>query len=154
MSKELDVLVTSANLEHRRSLVRILEELPLNVISASTLQQAEEVLSRQPIELVFCDQRLPDGSYCDLLEHAGSWRHAPQVVVTAEGEDSVSERPRAESGVLGTVRYPFQPTDVELLIIRAERKENQQSSVSEERAALSEQKAAASEQRAALRMTA
>lgn len=43
MSKEWDVLVASGNFEHRRSLVRILEGLPLNVISVSTFHQAEEV---------------------------------------------------------------------------------------------------------------
>ena len=72
MSKEGDVLVASGNFEHRRSLVRILEELQLNVISVSTFHQAEEVLSRQRITLLFSDQRLPDGSYRDLLNHAHS----------------------------------------------------------------------------------
>jgi DNA-binding NtrC family response regulator len=69
MSKEWNVLVASANLEHRRELVRILAELPLNVISVSTFQQAEEVLSRQHIALMFSDQRLPDGSFRELLSH-------------------------------------------------------------------------------------
>ncbi len=52
MFKAWDVLVASADLEHRRSLIRILEELPLSVVSVSTLQQAEEVLSRQSFALV------------------------------------------------------------------------------------------------------
>ena len=72
MSKEWDILVASANLEHRRSLIRILEELPVNVISVSTFQQAEEVLSRQHIALVFSDHRLPDGSFRGLLNHVHS----------------------------------------------------------------------------------
>ncbi|HEX4546714.1 MAG TPA: response regulator [Candidatus Acidoferrum sp.] len=120
------VLVTSSNLEHRRSLMRILEELPLNVISVSTLEQAEEVLSRQPIRLVFCDRRLPDGSYRDLLEHAGSWRHASRVVVTSETSDTVDQLEAAEWGASGIVRYPFHATDVELLILRAAREVNQE----------------------------
>lgn len=36
MAKEWDVLVASANREHRRSFIRVLEELPLNVIPVST----------------------------------------------------------------------------------------------------------------------
>jgi DNA-binding NtrC family response regulator len=39
------------------------------VISVSTFQQAEEVLSRQHIALMFSDQRLPDGSFRELLSH-------------------------------------------------------------------------------------
>src|SRR5437899_2116034 len=82
MSKEWDILVASANLEHRRSLIRILEELPVNVISVSTFQQAEEVLSRQHIALVFSDHRLPDGSFRVILNHVHSAGLTPPIVLT------------------------------------------------------------------------
>jgi DNA-binding NtrC family response regulator len=123
MPREWDVLVASANLEHRRSLVRILEELLLNVISVSTFEQAEEVLSRQHIALMFSDQQLPDGSFRELLNHAHSAGQPPHVVLTTEASDSVDPKEVAEYGVLGTVRYPFHATDVELQIIRASREE-------------------------------
>lgn len=119
MSKEWDVLVASANFEHRRSLIRILEELPLNVISVSTFQQAEEVLSRQHIALMFSDQRLPDGTYRELLNHTQSCGQAPRVVLTTEEYDVVDPQEVAKCGVLGAVKYPFQATDVELQVIRA-----------------------------------
>lgn len=119
MSKECDVLVASANLEHRRSLIRILEELPVNVISVATFQQVQEVLSRQHIALVFSDHRLPDGSLRELLSHVHSAGQTPLVVLTTEASDSVDPKEMAECGVLGTVRYPFFATDVELQIIRA-----------------------------------
>jgi DNA-binding NtrC family response regulator len=119
MSKEWDVLVASANFEHRRSLIRILEELPLNVISVSTFQQAEEVLSRQHIALMFSDQRLPDGTYKELLNHTQSYGQAPRVVLTTEGYDAIDPQEVAKCGVLGTVKYPFQATDIELQVIRA-----------------------------------
>src|SRR4029077_8596669 len=125
MSKEWDVLVASANLEHRRKLVRILAELPLNVISVSTFREAEEVLSRRHIALMFSDQRLPGGSFRELLSHthpAGQ----PQVVLTTEASDSVDPREMAECGVLGTVKYPFHATDVELQIIRAAHEESEE----------------------------
>ena len=123
MSKEWDILVASANLEHRRSLIRILEELPVNVISVSTFQQAEEVLSRQHIALVFSDHRLPDGSFRGLLNHVHSAGRTPPVVLTTGASDSVDPKEMAECGVLGTVRYPFHATDVELQIIRATHEE-------------------------------
>jgi DNA-binding NtrC family response regulator len=126
MSKERDVLVASGNLEHRRSLIRILEELPLNVISVSTFQQAEEVLSRQPISLLFSDQRLPDGSYKQLLSYTQSAGQTPRVVLTTEENDPVDPREVAECGVLGTVKYPFHATDVELQIIRAAHEEQEE----------------------------
>jgi len=126
MSKEWDVLVASGNFEHRRSLIKILEELPLNVISVSTFQQAEEVLSRQHISLLFSDQRLADGSYKQLLNHPQPAGQTPRVVLTTEESDPVDPKEVAECGVLGTLRYPFQATDVELQIIRAAHEEQEE----------------------------
>lgn len=126
MSKEWDVLVASGNFEHRRSLIRILEEMPLNVISVSTFQQAEEVLSRQHISLLFSDQRLPDGCYKQLLSCTQSAGQTPRVVLTTEESDPVDPREVAECGVLGTLRYPFHATDVELQIIRAAHEEQEE----------------------------
>ena len=123
MSKEWDVLVASGNFEHRRSLIKILEELPLNVISVSTFQQAEEVLSRQHISVVFSDQRLPDGSYKELLSHTRSAGQAPRVVLTTEESDPVDLQAVDYRHVLGTLKYPFHATDVELQIIRAAHEE-------------------------------
>jgi DNA-binding NtrC family response regulator len=125
MSKEWDVLVASGNFEHRRSLVRILEELPLNVISVSTFQQAEEVLSRQHISLLFADQRLRDGSYKELLSHTQSAGQAPRVVLTTGASDPVDPQEVAKCGVLGTLKFPFHATDVELQIIRAVHEEQE-----------------------------
>ena len=123
MSKEWDVLVASGNFEHRRALIRILEELLLNVISASTFQQAEEVLLRQHISLLFADQRLPDGSYKELLSHTHSAGQTPRVVLTTAASDPVDPQELAERGVLGTLKFPFHATDVELQIIHAAHEE-------------------------------
>lgn len=126
MSKEWDVLVASGNFEHRRSLIRILEELPLNVISVSTFQQAEEVLSRQHISLLFSDQRLPDGSYKELLDRTDSSGQALRVVLTTEETDPVDLQEVDYKQVLGTLKYPFHATDVELQIIRAAHEEQEE----------------------------
>lgn len=134
MSKEWDVLVASGNFEHRRSLIRILEELPLNVISVSTFQQAEEVLARQHISLLFSDQRLADGSYKQLLNHTDSLGQALRVVLTTEASDPVDLQELDYRHVLGTVKYPFQATDVELQIIRAAHEEQEEESTADAQA--------------------
>lgn len=128
MSKEWDVLVASGNFEHRRCLIKILEELPLNVISVSTFHQAQEVLSRQHISLLFSDQRLPDGSYRELLSHTQSAGQAPRVVLTTEDSDPVNLQEVDYRHVLGTLKYPFHATDVELQIIRAAHEEQEEAS--------------------------
>ncbi|MBA0088201.1 MAG: hypothetical protein HRJ53_24715 [Acidobacteria bacterium Pan2503] len=72
---------------------------------------------------MFSDQRLPDGSFRDLPHHAHSAGRAPHVVLTTEVSDLADLKELAECGVLGTVRYPFHATDVELQIIRATHEE-------------------------------
>ena len=126
MSKECDVLVASGNFEHRRSLIKILEELGLNVISVSTLQQAEEVLSRQRISLLFLDQRLPDGSYKELLGHTDFSGQSLRVVLTTEESYPVDLQKVDCKRVVATLKYPFHATDVELQIIRAAHEEQEE----------------------------
>lgn len=121
MREQWDVLVASSSMENRRSLLRMLEPLSLNVISCSALNQAQEVLSRQEVLLVFCDEFLGDGSYRDLLLAEKVRRGNLRVVVTVStGEwDEYLEAMRL--GAFDAVRCPLHPTDIELLVLRAAR---------------------------------
>jgi len=117
------VLVLSPHFEVRQRLHRTLEALPADVIACSTLAQAVEVLSRQSVDLVFCDEHLTEGSYGDLIDSNYSGRKFPRVVVvTGTGEwelyfDAVGD------GAFDVVRSPWHATDVEMIVIRAMREE-------------------------------
>lgn len=63
MQKELDVLIVSCRTENRKTMLRA---------CASTIQQAREVLLSHPLALIFCEERLSDGSYRDLLSETHS----------------------------------------------------------------------------------
>jgi DNA-binding NtrC family response regulator len=69
-------------MEVRRSLLRTLEALSADVVVCVTRAQAEEVLSTQTVEIVFCDEHLPDGSYFDLIHPSHCDHRIPRVVVT------------------------------------------------------------------------
>ena len=103
----------------------MLDNLSTNVISCSTLRQAEEVLSQQTIDLVFCDQRLPDGTYRDLLSVRRLGHKMPRVVVTTRvgGWEDYTEATRL--GAFDVIPSPLHPTNVELTVIRAMRNEEQ-----------------------------
>src|SRR5438477_7421284 len=75
-------LLVSTDMDVRRPLLRTLEALSADVIVCSSRAQAEEVLSRQAVEIVFCDEHLPDGSYSDLIHSSGPDHGIPRVVVT------------------------------------------------------------------------
>jgi len=103
--------------------MRTLEGLSSDVIVCSTETQAEEVLSRQTVEVVFCDEHLPDGSYDELI-HANHWDHRiPKVVGTTRTGDLCIEA--VTKGAFDVIRFPWHAADVEMGVIRALREEGQ-----------------------------
>jgi DNA-binding NtrC family response regulator len=119
LQRTVHALVMSPRLEVRKPLVHVLESLSADVMTCSTLDQANEVLSHQSFEVVFCDEHLPDGSFSDLI-HANHYEQKiPRVIVaTRVGEwDFYFEAMR--KGAFDVVRSPWHATDVEMTVIRA-----------------------------------
>jgi|SRR4030095_6809466 DNA-binding NtrC family response regulator len=121
MEKQWDVLMVSARPKNKRALLQILQGLPINVFTASTVQQAYEVLSSHSIRLIFSEENFPDGSYRDLLAavHSGQTK-TPLVLLLSTGEwDECLEA--MGLGATEVLRCPLQATDVELTLIRVAR---------------------------------
>jgi DNA-binding NtrC family response regulator len=118
------VLVVSSRLEVRQPFLRKIETLA-EVTVCSNRTQAEEVLARQSFDLVFCDEYLPEGSYCELI-HANHWEgRIPRVVVlTANGDWSLYFEALAK-GAYDVIRWSACITDVEMTIIRSLREQEQ-----------------------------
>ena len=96
MQEPLDALIVSDRTEHVKTMVRILDGLPIKAYAACTLKQAEQVLSRQPISVIFCDERLPGGSYRRLLSARASAKRRSEscfVVTLQTGEWEEPEPP-------------------------------------------------------------
>jgi DNA-binding NtrC family response regulator len=121
MLKRWDVLVVCSEMSNRNALIRILESIPVGVVSCSTLRQAIEVLSSQTIELVFCDETLADGSFGNLLEANQIWVSRPHIAVIVHSGKSGEYMEAWKSLGLEVISSPLYPTDVELAVIRAMR---------------------------------
>jgi DNA-binding NtrC family response regulator len=121
MEGRTDVLVASSYLEERQALVGILEDLGVNTYASATLAEAEEVLSRQWVALVFCDDHLKDGSYRDLLQTPRTWEKAPHIVVTTRAGECKDYLEALALGAFDMIQYPYRSTDVELNVLRAMR---------------------------------
>jgi two-component system response regulator PilR (NtrC family) len=121
MDNGLPVLVVSCRPENRRMLLRVFDGLPIDGYSAPTIQQAKEALRLRPFALVFCEERLSDGSYIDLLRHVrSSFEDIRFVVMLCTGEwEEYLEALRL--GAEEVLRCPLQPTDVDLALIHAMR---------------------------------
>ncbi len=119
------VLVVSPHLEVRRPLLRTLEALSTDVVVCSTHEQAEDVLCKQAVEIVFCDEHLPDGSYGDLIHRDHYDHRIPRIaVITRTGEWELYFEALAK-GAFDVIRSSWYATDVEMTVIRALREEDQ-----------------------------
>ena len=113
------VLIVSSSVEDRKDLIRILDRLPLNLIVAPNLHEAADALRRHHIDFAFCHATLPDGSYRNLLSLTGC-ANLP-IAVSSHSWDREAHTEALQQGAFATLRCPLQPTDVELVVIRASR---------------------------------
>ena len=122
--RRIRALLVSPDMEVRRPLLRTLEALSADVIVCSTRAQAEEVLSTQTVEIVFCDECLPDGSYCDLIHSFDSDHGIPRVAVTTRTGEWELYFEATTKGAFDVIRSPWYATDVEMAVIRALREQD------------------------------
>src|SRR6201987_2277435 len=127
LQRHVRALVVSPELEDRKPLLQKLEELRVDTLVCSGRAQAEEVLSKQPVEIVFCDERLPDGCYSDLIRPNPAQYRVPRVVVTTRTGDWDLYFAALGKGAFDVTRGPCYATDVEMTLIRAVREELGQS---------------------------
>jgi len=121
MHKGLPILVVSCRPANRKMLLRVFEGLPMESYSAHNISQAREALNGRSFSVVFCEERLTDGSYLDLLKEVRSGPGGTRfVVMLCTGEwDEYLEALRL--GADEVLRCPLQPTDIDLALIHAMR---------------------------------
>lgn len=124
MAREIDLLIVSSRLENKRTLLRFLEGLPLNIYTVGNVEEAEETLEEREIDVLVCDERVSDGTYHDVL--ALTLERKPNiqfiVLLCTGGQEEYSEAIRL--GVTDVVRPPLHPTDIELALIHALRQKH------------------------------
>jgi len=125
LQRHVRALVVSPNIEVRRALLRTLEALSTDVIACSTQTQAEEVLSRQTVDVVFCDEHLPDGSYDELIHSNHRDHRIPRVVVTTRTGEWELYFEAVTKGAFDVIRSPWYAADVEMAVTRALPEEGQ-----------------------------
>ena len=122
MRPTLHLLIVSSRLENKKALLNVVQGLPVDVHTSPTIEHAWEVLMGQPIDVIFCDERLPDGSYPDFLSAVRSEHPTTRFVVLLTSEDDWQDFLQAiRLGASDVLRGSYQPTDVELALMRAGR---------------------------------
>jgi DNA-binding NarL/FixJ family response regulator len=114
-----DVLIVSSRPEHLKQLIRVLDAAAATrVLAAFSWRHAEQTLSRRSVAVILCDDSLPDGSYRNLLfRRAGPDK--PNVVVLLRWGEWHEHFEALQHGAFDVLRYPFQPDEVERVVLLA-----------------------------------
>ena len=123
MTTPFDVVVVSSDLENRRHLSHILERQGLDPICVATLRECHESLAKTRVGVVFCDTHVADGTYQELLAAYRLTDRKPRVVVTSRGADWEEFKEAMRWGAFDIISSPCRPTDVEWMLIQAQRDE-------------------------------
>jgi two-component system response regulator PilR (NtrC family) len=121
MDNPLPILIVSCRPENRKTLTRVFDGLPIESYSAPSIQEARAALRSRGFSVIFCEERLGDGSYLELLHDVRSSAEAPPFIVmlcTGEWEEYLEA---LRLGAEEVLRCPLQPTDVDLALIHAMR---------------------------------
>jgi len=126
MRPPFNVLIVSNRFEVKRTLLRTIRGLPVNTYTSSSIEQAWEVLNKRFIDLVLCDESLPDGMYPELFAAVHAEQRAMRFVVVLASDEWEDYLQAMKVGVADALRRSYQPTDLELILIRASRESQQE----------------------------
>jgi len=125
MRPRLQLLIVSSRIQTKRALLDAVKGLPINAYTSPTIERAWEVMLHQSIDIVFCDDRLADGYYADFLRAVRSEHRMTRFVVLLSSDDWEDFLEAMRLGATDILRGSWQPTDVELVLIRAGREVGQ-----------------------------
>jgi DNA-binding NtrC family response regulator len=117
------ILIVSSELENRRALNEILRKEGHETICASRFSECQEALQTQNVSLIFCDRRLSDGNYRDVVSATRSARQPARVIVTSRLADWDEYLDALHNGAFDLIASPCQPTDVLWSIVQARRED-------------------------------
>ena len=116
-----EVLIATADLETCRRLASILSQWGFEPIYAATVGQATAILTRQAIRMVFCGDRLADGSFREVLGAAKLVKSKARVVVTSRTNDVNGCLEAIQPSAFDVISCPCRPADVHRVVSHAMR---------------------------------
>jgi len=102
----IDVIVVAHDPEAQQAFASALGPRGLAPILATTVKEAEAIVNRQFISLVFCFDEVPGGGASDFLRHAQTPSNRVPVVVVSRCDDWERRRNALRAGAFGYILYP------------------------------------------------
>jgi DNA-binding NtrC family response regulator len=126
MEGKMQVMIGSSDMSIWEKFTNILESRDLAFVRFQSIKQACNVLARENVLLVFCENRLIDGTYEDLLSAARKVRSQARIVVAGLDSnqfDSLGYCKARELGAFDVLRKSYGIKDLEWVVICAIRDE-------------------------------
>lgn len=117
MPSRLRVLVVSSDTDNGRNLGSILSECGLDPVLASTLEEAQALLGKRDMLLVFCDAQLTDGTFRELLRLSEAARLP--VVVASRVHETLQYLEAMRLGAFDFIAPPYRRSEVEHIVSSA-----------------------------------
>ena len=121
MDKQMPILVVSSEFRNCNALRDILGREGRDTIYASTVGECAEVFANQNIDIVFCERRLTDGTYRNILTMARSRGRSVRLVVTSRLADWDEYVEALGNGAFDLIASPSQPADIVRVLNQAQR---------------------------------
>src|SRR6202007_2922499 len=99
-----------------------------NTICASRVSECREALQTQNVSLIFCDRRLSDVNYRDVVAATRESRYHARVIVTSRLADWDEYLDALHHGAFDLIASPCQPTDVLWALVQARREDQERAS--------------------------
>lgn len=105
--------------QNRKMVESAIERWSLDVGWYSSLQEARRSLRRGTHSLVLCEEKLPDGTYQDVMQLLAHKLGRIRVIVMSESELEECYSEAMEKGVFDVIATPCRRTDVQWIIMHA-----------------------------------
>lgn len=125
MEANPQILIVSSELESRRALNEVLRKDGHETICASRVSECREALQTQRVSLVFCERRLSDGNYRDVVAATRAAHRHARVIVTSRLADWDEYLDALHNGAFDLIASPCHPTDVLWSIVQARREDQE-----------------------------
>ena len=125
MEANPQILIVSSDFESRRALNEVLRKEGHETICASRVSECQEALQTQRVSLVFCERRLSDGNYRDVVAATRAAHRHARVIVTSRLADWDEYLDALHNGAFDLIASPCHPTDVLWSIVQARREDQE-----------------------------
>jgi len=116
MDSPWKVLIVSADAECRRRMAESLTLWKMEPVLAADYTQGKDVLEKEPIALAFCDSRLPDDGFREMLSLTSTQKRPVPLVALVCDEKGYQDA--TVLGAFDAIPLPCEHSDVRWIVIR------------------------------------